>query len=450
MPEVVRTSEGSVWHGWRTDTLWQVAERATRTGLGFLLSVVIARVLGPSDFGLYSYALATVAIFAFLGQAGIDALLLRELVRAPERAPHTIGEGLALRLAGALLAGLASVAATIVAASVEERQATPLVAVLALSGVMQAGWVVESWLQANRRFGAAARAKIAAYVIAAACRLLALRSPEPLFALAIVSVLEATLCTLLLWRAFARSGPAGRALLHAPTNEGLLRLWRIAAPMLLSAFTIAIYSRIDVFMLGRMVDTAAAGLYTAGTLLSEGFYIVPTAVMAAVAPRLAQLFVHDGAGFDEHFYRFLRRLSLAGLGVALATTLVAPTIVPLLFGASYVAAAAILQIHVWSTWFVFVSSASDPWYINHDLRGFYLAKTTVAAVLNIGLNLVLIPRFHGAGAALATLVAYGASAVLLGAVSPRTRPLFFLQLRAMAGLPHRARSPTDSPPGTAP
>jgi polysaccharide transporter, PST family len=444
MPDTTSTPEASVWHGWRTDTLWQVAERATRTSLGFLLSVVIARVLGPSDFGLYSYALATVAIFAFLGQAGIEALLLRELVRAPERAPHTIGEGLALRLAGALLAGLASVAATIVAASAEERQATPLVAILALSGVLQAGWVVESWLQVNRRFGAAARAKIAAYAIAAACRLLALRSPEPLLALAVVSVLEASLCTALLWRGFSRYAPVG-ALLRAPTNAGLLRLWRIAAPMLLSAFTIAIYSRIDVFMLGRMVDTAAAGLYTAGTLLSEGFYIVPTALMAAVAPRLAKLFVDDNVGFDEHFYRFLRRLSLTGFAVALGTTLVAPMIVPLLFGTQYVTAAAILQIHIWSTWFVFVSSASDPWYINHDLRAFYLAKTTVAAVLNIGLNLVLIPRFHGVGAAIATLVAYGASAVLLGAVSPRTRPLFLLQLRAMTGLPHRVTPSRTAP-----
>lgn len=437
--------DDAVWHGWRKDTLWQIGERATRTGLGFLVSVILARTLGPADFGLYSYALATVAIFAFLGQAGIDALLLRELVRAPEHAPETLGQGLALRLAGALIAGIASLLATIVAASPESRAATPLVAILAISGLLQSGWVVESWLHANRRFGAAARAKIAAYVVGAISRMLALRASEPLVALAVVNVVEMLLCTALLWRAFARLIPAGGRLLQVPGTEGLLRLWRIAAPMLLSAFTIAIYSRIDVFMLGRMQGNAAAGLYTAGSLLSEGFYVIPIAVMAAASPRLAQLFVADSDSFGVHFYRFLRLLSLAGLAVAVAVTLLAPWGVPLLFGAGYAAATSILQIHVWSTWFVFVSSASDPWYINHDLRGLYLVKTTAAAALNVLLNLLLIPRWQGAGAALATLIAYGASAILMGAFSRHTRPLLVMQLRAMVGLPQSIYRPRTTP-----
>jgi polysaccharide transporter, PST family len=437
----VSDPRGTVWHGWRKDTLWQISEKATRTGLGFLLSVIIARMLGPADFGLYSYSLATIAIFAFLGQAGIDALLLRELVRAPDRAPETIGQGLALRLAGSLLAGLTSVLVTVVAAAPESRAATPLVAIMGISGLLQSGWVVESWLQANRRFGAAARAKILAYVIGAAARVVALQTAEPLLALAIVNVVEMLLCTTFLWRAFLQLVPPGRRPLEVPATSDVLRLWRIAAPMLLSAFTIAIYSRIDVFMLGRMNGNAAAGLYTAGSLLSEGFYLVPTAVMGAVSPRLAHLFVSDADAFAEHFYRFLRLLSLAGLVVAMGVTFLAPWIVPLLFGTSYASASMILQIHVWSTWFVFVSSASDPWYINHDMRGFYLLKTTVAAVLNVALNLVLIPQWQGAGAAFATLVAYGASAVLLGAFFRRSRPLFAMQVRAIAGLPyHRPRT----------
>ena len=161
--------------------------------------------------------------------------------------------------------------------------------------------------------------------------------------------------------------------------------------------------------------------------------------------RIAQLFVADSDSFGVHFYRFLRLLSLAGLAVAVAVTLLAPWGVPLLFGAGYAAATSILQIHVWSTWFVFVSSASDPWYINHDLRGLYLVKTTAAAALNVLLNLLLIPRWQGAGAALATLIAYGASAILMGAFSRHTRPLLVMQLRAMVGLPQSIYRPRTTP-----
>ena len=425
----------SLWHGWRTDTLWQVADRATRVGIGFLLSVVIARELGPGSFGLYSYALATVALFAFLGQAGLDSLLLRELVRHRESSATMLGSGLLLRALGATCGALASIAVAMTAASTELRSTTPIIALLALAGVLQAGWVAEVYLQVSHRFGAAARAKIAAYILSGVCRLIALTLPQPLVWLAAAAVVESLVAGVLLWRASSRQVGMGLSTLHMPRLEQTLTLALTASPMLLSALAIAIYTRIDVLMLSRMVGPEAAGIYSAGSLLSEGFYMVPTAVMAAVAPRLAHMHARADTCFDAHLYRFVRWLSLAGLAIGVATTLAAPYVVRLLFGEGYAPSIIVLQIHIWSTWAVFVSTASDPWYINHDLRKLYLLKTSVAAVLNVMLNLVLIPSAQSKGAAIATLVSYICSAILVGAFARSTRPLFAMQVRAIMGMP---------------
>lgn len=419
----------------RSDALWQLAERGSRAGLGFALSVVIARTLGPADFGIYSYALATIALFAFLGQAGLDALLMREIVRAPERVASILSGGLCLRWGGAVCAAIGSIGMTMLFASTDTQSAILLVCILSLSGLLQAGWVVESLLLANRRFADVAQAKMSAYVFAAVLRLGALLLPSPLVCLAIAIVLESLLCLMLLWRASRHHVAIDGASLGKPDFQHIAALAKLAAPMLLSAFTVAVYSRIDVFMLGRMLGSEAAGLYTAGTLLSEGFYLLPTAVMTAAGPRLAQLYLRDETAFGHELHRVLRLLSAAGLGIALAVTLLAPLVLPWLFGPTYALASPILQIHIWSTWAVFVSAASDPYYINHDLRRHYLLKTAVAAIVNIGLNLVLIPRLGPVGAAWATLVAYTSSAILIGALSPRTRPLFRIQLRALVGFP---------------
>jgi PST family polysaccharide transporter len=433
------------WRGLRRDTFWQMAERGTRAALGFVVSVAIARNLGPDGFGLYSYALATVALFAFLAQAGLDALLIRELVRAPQRATSILAEGLALRFAGAMCAGLASIAAAMLAAPAGMQASTPLVAILALAGLLQSGWVAESWLQANHCFADATRAKIIAYTIGAAMRLGSLMLPTPLIPLAIVSVVEAFAAVALLWRASQQRLELGFGALSIPDRRHTLALARLASPMLLSAFATAIYSRIDVFMLGRMLGGDAVGLYSAGTMLSEGLYLVPAAVMAAVAPRLASLYLQDRAAFDAAVHGFLRLLSVSGLLMSTGVTLLAPYAISLLFRASYSSAAGVLQIHVWSTWAVFLSCASDPWYINHDLRRFYLMKTSVAAILNICLNFALIPRFGINGAAWATVVSYTVSALGMGVLWKTTRPLFRLQSRAILGLPgvSRVHAPTD-------
>lgn len=425
------------WRGWRRDVLWQIAERGTRAVLGFMVSVAIARSLGPAGFGIYSFALAAVALFAFLAQAGLDALLIRELVRMPQRASNYLSEGLALRFGGAMCAGIASLAAVLLEAPTEMRAATPLVAILALAGILQSGWVAEAWLQANRRFADSTQAKITAYFIGAALRLASLLLPSPLIPLAIVSVIETFIAATLLWRASQRQLALGLCSLSTPDRRHIFLLARLASPMLLSAFTIAIYSRIDVFMLGRMLGSDAVGLYSAGTMLSEGLYLIPTAVMAAVAPRLADLYLHDRSAFDAGVYRFLRMLSISGALVAAGTTLLAPVAISQLFGMQYAPAAQVLQIHVWSTWAVFLSCASDPWYINHDMRRFYLAKTSVAAILNIALNFALIPRHGVNGAAWATTISYSVAALLVGACFADTRPLFMMQLRATAGLPYQ-------------
>jgi PST family polysaccharide transporter len=186
-------------------------------------------------------------------------------------------------------------------------------------------------------------------------------------------------------------------------------------------------------MLGKMLGNNSAGLYSAGTMISEGFYLFPTAIMIAVAPRLARQYLNDKVEFENSVHLIIRLLSACGLIIAAVLTVAAQYMMPLIFGNDYADASIVLQIHIWSTWAVFVSSASDPWYINHDLRKFYLMKTASAAILNVLLNLAFIPVWGAAGAAAATVISYIASALLVGAASEVTRPLFLLQIRAISG-----------------
>lgn len=417
--------------GLRSDATWQLAERGTRLLLGFSLSLLIARHLGPTDFGIYSFAVSVVALFAFLGQAGLEAILVRRLVQCPDDTAATLSSSLTLRLAGAALAAASAIVVAVLSATEALGAAPYLVMILSISGLMQAGWVIEPWLQVKDEFRRAALAKITAYVIAAVLRLIALLGDDPLILLALTSVAESTLCTLLLWIAAAKRPAGGPGALRRPQWGHLRQLTLLVAPMILSAMTVAIYSRVDLFMLGVMVGPEAAGIYSAATLLSEGFYLFPTALMAAAAPRLARLYFSDRAAFSGALSRLVALLSGGGLTVVLVTIGVAPFAVPLLFGDEYSSADPILRIHILSTWMVFVSTACDSWYINHDLRRLYLAKTALSAAMNIFLNLLLIPGWQGEGAALATALSYAFSAIGFNLFHPETRPLFRLQMRAM-------------------
>ena len=80
---------------------WLMADRLLRMGIGLFVVVLVARHLGPADYGVLAYAGALVASFGALASLGLDALVVRDLVRMPARAGEILGTMFALRLGGA-------------------------------------------------------------------------------------------------------------------------------------------------------------------------------------------------------------------------------------------------------------------------------------------------------------------------------------------------------------
>ena len=137
----------------------------------------------------------------------------------------------------------------------------------------------------------------------------------------------------------------------------------------------------------------------------------------------------------ELYYRRLDKLfslmSMLALAIAIPMTVLSRPLVVLLFGAQFADAGAILAVHVWAGLFVFWGVAQEPWNIAEGLQRLTLKRTVAGAVINVLLNLVLIPRYAGLGAAIATVAAYGATAWISNAFDHRTRRIFFLQSRSI-------------------
>ncbi|RME68985.1 MAG: hypothetical protein D6781_09675 [Verrucomicrobia bacterium] len=102
------------------------------------------------------------------------------------------------------------------------------------------------------------------------------------------------------------------------------------------------------------------------------------------------------------------------------------------YGQAYEPAGGILMVHAWAGLFVFLGVARSQWLVVEGMTRFTLLATILGAVVNLLLNLVLIPPFGGLGAAFATVVSYAVSAVGTSFLLPATRRIGFMQLRAMA------------------
>jgi PST family polysaccharide transporter len=95
----------------------------------------------------------------------------------------------------------------------------------------------------------------------------------------------------------------------------------------------------------------------------------------------------------------------------------------------------VLAVHVWASVFVFLGVAQAPWDISENLLKMSLYRTITGAIVNVLINLFLIPRYSAMGAAIATVISYAISGVFANAFHPKTRPLFYLQMNSF--LPYK-------------
>jgi O-antigen/teichoic acid export membrane protein len=186
------------------------------------------------------------------------------------------------------------------------------------------------------------------------------------------------------------------------TKELLTRSW----PLIIAASAALLYLKADQFMIGQMRGMHDVGTYAVAARISELWYFIPTAVGTAMFPRLLQLRSLDRDGYIRRLHDAIRYLFWSGLLIASVVSLAAPVVIPFVFGASYADAARILTIHVWACPAVFMGMMVEKWLVAEDLLKFLLWRQVLGASVNIGLNLVLIPRFGGEGAAVATVVSY--------------------------------------------
>jgi O-antigen/teichoic acid export membrane protein len=122
--------------------------------------------------------------------------------------------------------------------------------------------------------------------------------------------------------------------------------------------------------------------------------------------------------------------------LAVIVQLVGGPLVELLFGERFAASTPVLQIHIWAGVFIFMRALLSRWLLAEDLLRFSLVTHVAGAVMNVALNLLLIPRYGATGAALATVASYACAGWLALFLSERTRPMGWAMAKSLL-LPFR-------------
>lgn len=410
---------------------WQSGDRVVRMGLQFLVGAVVARHLGVHDFGTLNYALAVTGLVGVLAGLGMDGVFSRDLVRHPEQAEAIMGTVFWTRLAAAALLYLGIVG--LAAYQGGEAGTAMLVCGLIMFNTPLLVLNTHFDIRLQARYGVFAAN--ASFVVCTAARLWLVARNASVAPLAATYLIEPVISSGMIYWFYRRGGHRARRWRWEPARAG--RLLRESWALLLSGLAIMVYMRLDQIMLSRMRGDAEVGVFCAALRLSEVWYFIPLALASSLFPSLVR-----SRELEPSVYR--RRLGQfydlnAGLAYALIVPLapLAPWLFNLVYGRAFAGADTVFQIHLFACLFVFLGVARGQYLLNEGFTRFVFVSTTLGAVANVGLNLLLIPAYGAAGAAVATVASQALSTLVSSFVWAPTRANGWLQLRALA-LPVRA------------
>jgi polysaccharide transporter, PST family len=412
---------------------WSLLNQIVRVGSLAAVIIALSRHFGPQRFGALAVGLALVRVFAVVASFGLDRVVVRHLVDQEERSAAIVRETFWLKLGIALLSYLAMLGLIFIF----ERGNTLLLCIAALAGgglLFQACDVFDYAFQAQGRFPLSFLGRGVPILLSTALKLAAILANAPLLFFAALETVEAALIGTALYFIHRRSGSRSTVSILA-TTVVWPRLIAEGFPLFLGALAVMIYMRSDIIMLGKMAGYQVAGIYAAASQISEACALLPMALMPALFPVLVRWRRLGGDFYKLQFERLFLGAVLAGLCIATTLASAAPIIVRVLYGVDYSSAATILVVHAWTAIFIYIAIMQSGYDIIEGLTGVAAVRTALGAALNIVLNFALIPKYGGAGSAIATLISQVCSSFLFNFVHSRTRPIFAMQLNALLLIP---------------
>jgi O-antigen/teichoic acid export membrane protein len=395
---------------------------------GLLVGIIVARYLGPEQYGLMSYVISYVFLFQTFALFGLDSIEIREEARGQKPFPVIIGTAFCLKLfLGCCFIILAILTSWMMEA---DRYTTLLVAIYSLSVVLNSLIVIRNYFTAIVQNEYVVKAEISRTLISIVIKiiLLVLNTSLTWFVLAYMFdfVLLGT-GYIMAYRAkigFIREWQFDR--------EYAIFLLRESFPLLLTNAAVIIYQRIDQVMIGNMIDKSSVGYFSVAAKFTEVLIFLPMILAQTITPILVKARERNVEEYKSKAQQFMNISFWLSLTVSAIVSMLAYWLIRLTFGQAYLPAVAVLQVMAFKTASVALSNTAGAMLVTEGLQRYAILRDGFGCIVCVLLNYLLLPRYGMVAAAFVSIASNIAAGYLADAIVPAYRHLFVCQTKTLA------------------
>lgn len=380
---------------------WLVVDKFLRMGLGLVLMAWIARYLGPKEYGLFTYALTFVGIFSIPASLGLYVIVVRELVRHPNREDEILGASFFLRIVGGVLAFIVSILAVRWLKAGDD-EAILLVSIMATTILFQASTIIQWRFEVKLENKYIVWVQNTIFLLFAAIKILIIYENLSIIYFIYAVVAEGILFSLSLFIIY--QWKVGKLFLWKTNSKKLKELIKVSLPILVADILIIIQSRFDQILIGGMADAKQLGYYGAALSIAEASSFSAAIIWTTLAPSISKAKTISSTLYKDRLVSFYRLNFLIFIIIAIFLVIFRNSIIELLYGSAYSPAAFMLALMSTRVFFAQMGMARGAFLVNENLLRYSLVTIAIGAIIGLILNFYWIPRYQALGAIYASIV----------------------------------------------
>lgn len=376
----------------------------------FLLTLTISRLLGPALFGTYSFLTTVVLTGSYFANYGLDTLMVREVAK-----DQSVGKAYLTNILGLkLLTSFLTIALIVLLFqfisldSKTNRLLLILLISLLFNSLSQTLWyygdgfekfIYHSLLWPMSNFIKSAIGIVLVFFFQDISLLI--------WGLVVAEIISFGLSFGLIINRFGRCYPSFD---FSKWHKLIIK----ATPLAIGVILSALYFRLDIIMLKLMKGDEIVGLYSAAYKLIEAFTIFPSVIVMVLFPSLVKDYNINIHKLKEKMNRSLIYFISMGVICAVFLSIFSKKIIVALYGNNFISSSITLQVLSWALFFIFINYLLSYVLISVGKEKRNTINLLIITSINIGLNLLLIPKYGHIGAGWATLISEFVLMVLCG------------------------------------
>jgi O-antigen/teichoic acid export membrane protein len=408
------------------NTIWlTVAEGSSRL-LDAALIIYMTRILGPTEFGKFAFVLAFVSVFVMLSDFGLATVTTREFSQ-DKNAEKEYSTVLSLKIIlSAIALVLMLIGSFFITSDLVVRKVIWILAIFSLMDNFF--FIIYSFLRARQQMEYEAGIKIFQTLITIVIGFFILfKFPSILnvsYGYLIANFIALSAILLFIhFRVFN---------LRLGFNKVVLqKFFSFSWPLGVAAIFGAIFINIDSVIMGHLGKITEVGWYNVAKVI-VGFAVIPaTLITMSFYPALSKLFKESKEKLQRVWNYYMESMIILAIPIMFGGFILSSQIIDFIYGPSYRPAILAFQILIFSAGIGLLYGPYLTMLVVSNQQKKYLWINIIAAITNVILNLVLIPKYSLYGAAAATIATY--LVILFGGIifSSGTVSISFFNLRLL-------------------